>query len=214
MFLQRGYIILIAAAVLFVSGIVISALWAGSFAGTFLRESTIIGQTLIKPSESVNASLQVNDIARPIAVAVHFKPMMTTTTTTTTSPSPQSSLSSSSSTTTNLTLSQTVRDPAGLVVSRNTFVKEFFTAFKPQTTGKYTLTLTNLGRQSVNVDGVFGYIPFINQNNQVNINSLSGIIAGIILVTIAIITLIVGIIVVIIDRRRKGKQPPSPIATR
>src|ERR671932_6843 len=74
MFLQRGYIILIAGAVLFISGIVISALWAGSFAGTFLRESTIIGQTLIKPSESVNASLQVNDIARPIAVAIHFKP--------------------------------------------------------------------------------------------------------------------------------------------
>jgi hypothetical protein len=212
MFLQRGYIILIAGAVLFISGIVISALWAGSFAGTFLRESTIIGQTLIKPSESVNASLQVNDIARPIAIAIHFKPMMTTTTTTTTtSPSPQSS---SSITTTNLTLSQTVRDPAGLVVSRNTFVKEFFTAFKPQTTGKYTLTLTNLGRQSVSVDGVFGYIPFINQNNQVNLNPLSGIIAGIILVTIAIITLIVGIIIVIIDRRRKGKQPPPPIATR
>ena len=52
MFLQRGYIILIAGAVLFILGIVISALWTGYFAGTFLRESTIIGQTLIKPSLS------------------------------------------------------------------------------------------------------------------------------------------------------------------
>jgi hypothetical protein len=208
MFLERGYIILIAGAVLFILGIVISALWTGYFAGTFLRESTIIGQTVIKPSESVNASLQVNDIARPVAVAIRFKPI---TTITTISP-PAQSLSS-----TNLTLSQTVRDPAGIVVSKNTFLKEFFTTFKPQTRGKYTLTLTNLGSsQSVNVDGVFGYIPFVNQNNnQVNLNALGGIIAGIILVIIAIITLIVGIIIVIIDRRRarRGKQPPS-IATR
>src|SRR5919197_6245969 len=115
--LQRGYLILIAGAILLVSGIVISALWVGSFAGTFLRESTIIGQTLVKPSESVNASLQVNDIARPVAVAIRFKPI---TTITTISPSAQS-LSS-----TNLTLSQTVRDPAGVVGSTNTFLKEFF----------------------------------------------------------------------------------------
>jgi uncharacterized membrane protein len=102
------------------------------------------------------------------------------------------------------------------VVSKNIFLKGFFTTFKPQTTGKYTLTLTNLGRQTVNVDGVLGYILFVNQNNnQVNLNALGGIIAGIILVIIAIITLIVGIIIVIIDRRRgrRGKQPP-PIATR
>ena len=72
--LQRSYIILIAGGAMLVAGIIITIVWAGSFAGTFLRESTIIGQTLVKPSESVNASLQVNNIVRPLSIAVHFKP--------------------------------------------------------------------------------------------------------------------------------------------
>jgi hypothetical protein len=179
-----------------ISGIIITIVWAGSFAGTFLRESTIIGQTLVKPSESVNASLQVNNIVRPVSIAVHFKP--TATTGISSSPSPNAT-----------TLGEIVRDPTGKVVNRNTFLKEFFTIFKPETTGKYTLTITNLGRESVNVDGIFGYLPFINQNNQVNFGSLSGIIAGIILFVVGIITLIVGIVILIVDRRKggRGKQP-------
>jgi hypothetical protein len=72
--LQRGYIILIAGGVLVVAGIVLSIFWAGSFAGQFLQENTIIGQTLVMPLESINATLQVNDISRPISVALHFDP--------------------------------------------------------------------------------------------------------------------------------------------
>jgi len=174
-----------------IAGIIITIVWAGSFAGTFLRESTIIGQTLVKPSESVNASLQVNNIVRPVSIAVNFKPAATT------------GISSSQSSNAT-TLGEIVRDPTGKVVNRNTFLKEFFTTFKPETTGKYTLTITNLGRESVNVDGIFGYIPFINQNNQVNLGSLSGIIAGIILFVVGIITLIVGIVILIVDRRKGG----------
>jgi hypothetical protein len=184
--LQRGYMILIAGAALLIAGIIISIVWAGSFAGTFLRESTIIGQTLIKPSESTNASLQVNDIIRPVSIALHFKPAGS-----------------------NVTLNEIVRDPTSKIVNRNTFLKEFFTTFKPDTIGKYTLTITNLGNLPVNVDGVFGYIPFINQNNQVNLSPLGGIIAGVILVIVGIITLIVGILLVMIDKRRAkgGKEP-------
>ena len=52
--LQRGYIILIIGAALLISGIVISALWAGSFAGTFMRENTILSGVSIRPAGSVN----------------------------------------------------------------------------------------------------------------------------------------------------------------
>ncbi len=161
-----------------IAGIIITIVWAGSFAGTFLRESTIIGQTLVKPSESVNASLQVNNIVRPVSIAVHFKPAATT------------GISSSPSSNAT-TLGEIVRDPT-----------------------KYTLTITNLGRESVNVDGIFGYIPFINQNNQVNLGSLSGIIAGIILFVVGIITLIVGIVILIVDRRKGGAGGKQPQITR
>jgi len=66
----------------------------------------------------------------------------------------------------------------------------------------------------VNVDGIFGYIPFINQNNQVNLGSLSGIIAGIILFVVGIITLIVGIVILIVDRRKGGAGGKQPQITR
>ena len=48
--LQRGYIILIIGTALLISGIIISALWAGSFAGTFMRENTILSGVSIRPA--------------------------------------------------------------------------------------------------------------------------------------------------------------------
>jgi hypothetical protein len=184
--LKRGYIILIAGGVLLVAGVVISALWAGSFAGRFLEESTIIGQTLVRPSESINATLQVNDISRPISLALHFEPESAT----------------------NVTLRETVRDPSGRVVNTNEFLKDFFTTFRVNSVGQFTLTVSNQGSIPVNVDGIFGYLPFVGQNNQVNLSPLNGIIIGVILFIVGIITIIVGIVITIIDRRRENRRPP------
>jgi hypothetical protein len=69
--LGRGYIVLIAGGALVVSGMVISALGTGSLIGSFLKSSTIIAQTLIKPSDSVNVTLQVSDVGRILSVAIH-----------------------------------------------------------------------------------------------------------------------------------------------
>src|SRR5215204_1137410 len=105
--LKRGYIILIAGGVLAVAGLVTSAIWASSFAGQFLQENTIIGRTLVRPTQSINATLQVNDITHPISVALHFEPQSST-----------------------VTLRETVIDPSGRVVNTNEFLKDFFTTFK------------------------------------------------------------------------------------
>lgn len=185
--LKRGYIILIAGGALVVAGIAMSAIWAGSFVGQFLQENTIIGQTLVRPSQSINASLQVNDILRPISVALHFEP--------------QSS---------NVTLRETVIDPSGRVVNTNEFLKDFFTTFKVNSVGRFTLMILNQGTSPVNVDGIFGYIPFgfVGQNNQIDLSPLNGIIIGIILFVLGIIALIVGIIFIFIDRKRESRQPP------
>ena len=56
------------------------------------------------------------------------------------------------------------------------FSKDFFTTFKINSVGKFTLTISNQGSSPVNVDGLFGYIPFVGQNNQVNLSPLNGII--------------------------------------
>ena len=187
--LKRGYIILIAGGVLLIVSIVISAVWAGSFAGQFLQENTLISQAVVRPSESINATLQVNDTSRPISVALQFEPESAT----------------------NVTLRETVTDSVGRVVNMNEFLKDFFTTFKVNTVGKFTLTISNQGSSPVNVDGVFGYIPFVGENNQVNLSPFNGILIGIILFIIGLIALIVGVVFVIIDRRKEKNQSASSI---
>jgi hypothetical protein len=120
--LKRGYVILIAGGALVVAGIVISALWAGSFVGQFMQENTIIGHAVVEPSETINATLQINDISRPVSTALHFEPEMA-----------------------NVTLRETVTDPNGRIVNTNDFSKDFFTTFKVNTAGIFTLTILNQG---------------------------------------------------------------------
>ena len=186
--LKRGYIILIAGGGLVVAGIAISAALAGSFVGQFMQENTFIDQAVVGPSKTINATLQVNDISRPIAMGLHIEPESA-----------------------NVILRETVRDPGGRVVNTNEFSKEFFTTFKVNSTGKFTLTVSNQGTSPVNVDVLFGYIPFgfVRENNQVDLSPLNGIIIGIVLFVVGVISLIVGIVFVIIDRRRE-KQRQSP----
>lgn len=188
--LKSGYIILIVGGVLVAAGIVISAAWAGSFVGQFMQENAIISQAAVRPSETINATLQVNDISRPISLALHIEPESA-----------------------NVILGETVRDPGGRAVNTNEFSKDFFTTFKVNSVGKFTLTISNQGSSPVNVDGLFGYIPFgfVGENNQVNLSPLNGIIIGIVLFVVGIIALIVGIVFVIIDRRRENRRQP-PLA--
>ena len=55
-------------------GIMICAAWTGSFVVQFLQENTIISQAVVRPSESINATLQVNEVSRPISIALNFEP--------------------------------------------------------------------------------------------------------------------------------------------
>jgi ABC-type cobalamin transport system permease subunit len=71
--LQRGYIILIIGAALLISGIAISALWAESFAGPFIRENTILNGVSIRPTGLVNTTIQVADTSRPVSLAIHVE---------------------------------------------------------------------------------------------------------------------------------------------
>ena len=183
--LKRGYIILIAGGVLTVAGIVISATAAGSLAGQFLQENTIIGQTLVRPSGTINASLQIDDNSRPLTVALRYEPESA-----------------------NITLRETVIDPFGRIINTNEFSKDFFTTFKANTAGKFTLTILNQGSNPVNVDGIFGYMPFVGENNQVNLSPLNSILTGISLFIIGIIAMAVGIVFAIIDRRRENRRQP------
>ncbi len=188
--MQRGYVILIAGAVLLISGIVISAVWVGYFAGTIIHENAILSGVSIKPAGSVNVSTQVIDTSRPLTLAINVVRNNSTT-------GGQIPIN---------ILRETVRNPNGVIITSNEFTKQFFMTFKPAITGKYIVTIYNLGNSNVSVDVSAGNLPFISANNKVNFNSLSGVIVGIILTIAGIIVLIAGAILLVLDRRRIGPR--------
>ena len=109
---QRGYIILIVGAALLISGIVVSALWAGSFAGIIIRENTILSDVSIKPAGSVNASAQVIDTSRPVSLAIHVER----------NNSPNATTGGQIIIPNNI-LRETVRNPNGVIMTSNEFTK-------------------------------------------------------------------------------------------
>src|SRR5207253_7536437 len=127
--MHPGYIILIAGVVLLISGIVISGLWAGYFAGTIIHENAILSGVSIKPAGSVNVSTQIIDTSRPVTLAINVE--RNNSTTGVQMPS-------------NI-LRETVRNPYGVIITSNEFTKQFFMTFKPAITGKHTITIYNLG---------------------------------------------------------------------
>lgn len=180
--------------VLFVAGIIIAAVWAIPFASTFLQNNTLINQVSIEPSRSVEATTQVTDVSRPISVAIHIERLEGV-----------------------VRLIEIVKDPSGTVVSNNEFSSNLFTTFQPQTTGNHVLNITNAGAGPVAIDATFGYMPFImapasnsGEGGQpvpgVDLSSLSVIITGGVLTAIGFFTIIAGIVIVVIDSRKRGEE--------
>jgi hypothetical protein len=205
--LQRGYIILIIGAVLLIPGIVVCVFWAGSFASSFLRQGLILNDVAIPPSGSANNTIQVTDINHPIALQIHFESHSSNGI----SVSPQNG-QAKTTTNNNTVLREVVADSTGRILSQNDLTKQSFTTFNPTVPGKYTLIISNLGSNPVRVGALFGSATFVNENNQININLFTGVIAGLILIGIGVITLITGIIIVILDRR-KGTRDKESITT-
>lgn len=213
--LQRGYIILIIGAVLVVAGIALTVVYGSSLASLVLRESIILSNVPINPSTSENRTLQITNTEHTLAIALHGE---TAGSGSTQIPPPQQQQASNIS-----IIREEIRDPSGFVVNKNQFNSrssndnfnnnidnsnengDLFTTFKPDVQGRYTLIITNLGPLPVKVGGIFGYIPIIGNDNQINLEPLNGIIAGVILFIIGIITLIVGVIIAVLDRRRRKR---------
>lgn len=142
--LLQHYLV-VAGSIAIVVSIITSSWWAQSFAGRVFRESSLIGETSLDPTDSLNATLQVNDIDSPISLTINSKPK---------------SLDSY--------LSGMIINPHGQIVNKTNFTKQLYTTVLPKTTGNYTLTVTNLGPYHINIDAVFGYLPFTDSIHHVN----------------------------------------------
>jgi uncharacterized membrane protein len=190
--IRRGYIILIIGGALFIAGIIIAAVWAIPFASTFLQNNTLINQVSIQPGRSVEATTQVADVSRSITVAIHIERSEGV-----------------------VRLIETVKDQSGNVVSSNEFSANLFTTFQPQNTGNHILNITNAGAAPVTINAMFGYLPFITAPAStsdggggqpipgVDLSSLSIVITGGVLTAIGFFTIIAGIVIVVIDSRKK-----------
>src|SRR5215831_4910577 len=185
--MRRGYLILIAGGVLIASGIAISVIWAGSLGGRIMNQNTILNGVSIYPSGVTNAITQVNDLSRPLSLVISIE-------------------SNDNTGQANPILRETVRNPIGDIISTNDFAKQFVATIKPDAIGKYTLTINNLGGNFVRIGILFGNLPFVSQNSQLNVNFFAGLVIGGILAIVGIIALIVGLVVVIVDRRRTARN--------
>jgi hypothetical protein len=195
--IRRGYIILIIGGALFIAGIIIAAIWAIPFASTFLQNNTLINQVSIQPGRSVEATTQVADVSRSVTVAIHIERSEGV-----------------------VRLIETVKDQSGTVVSSNEFSANLFTTFRPQNSGNHILNITNAGSAPVTINAMFGYLPFITAPASstsdggdgqpipgVDLSSLSIVITGGVLTAIGFFTIIAGIVIVVIDsrKRREGR---------
>ena len=181
--MQRGYLILIVGGALLASGIAISVIWARSLGGNIIHQNTILNGVSIYPSGTASAITQVNYVSRPLSLVISIEP-------------------NHNIYQANPTLRETVRNPNGELISANQLTKQFLTTIKPDIMGKYTLAIDNLGGRLVSVGILFGNLPFVGQNNQLNLNLFGGLVTGGILAVAGIIALIVGPVVLIVDRRR------------
>jgi hypothetical protein len=220
---QRGPIVLIVGAVLFIAGIIIAVVWAVQFASTladaFLQErGRLINQVSIEPGGSVEAAkTQVTNVSRPITLAIHIQRLGER------GADEGEGLQQRLQQQLQLPPGQrearliaAVKDPSGTVVSSNDFSANLFTTIQPENTGDYTLNVTNAGANNATIYGIFGYLPLLaaatsfeeggQQLPGFDLSTFSGVIVGGVLTTIGFITIITGIIIVVIDSRKRGEQ--------
>jgi uncharacterized membrane protein len=205
--MKRGHIVLISGAALLVAGIIISAVWAVQFAGSFMRDNTFVAQTSIGAGESIDTRIDVRQLDRSVSVAISIDRAGLL----------QQQPSQMPTSTPDIRLKEEVKDPNGRVVSSNEFGDSFFTSFKPEVTGVYTVTVSNLGIRPVTVSGAFGHMPFVGSDGNFPGDGMMGgewglgmIIAGGALASIGLVTLIVGAIITIANSRR---QSPTTTTT-
>jgi hypothetical protein len=190
--MERGHIILIAGAAMLIAGIAVAAISGVSFASRFVSDNTIVGRTTIGPGQSVSAKTDVSEMSKTLTLTVGLDGSGTQ------QPSPQE-----------VRLKETITDPQDRVVNSNEFGDSYVTTIRPQSTGAYTVAITNLGSKAVTVAGTFGYFPIIGPDGKPDLNALFGtgqqqqglgiIIAGGVAAVAGVIVLIVGGVITVAD---------------
>jgi hypothetical protein len=103
-----------------------------------------------------------------------------------------------------------LKGPDASVISDTSFRSNTFVGAKPTSPGLYALLITNQGDTSATINAVFGYLPGVGQNSQVNGQLFAVPIAGSVMVGIGFIVIVIGIVIALVNR--KPKSIPSAAA--
>ena len=183
--MKRGHIILIAGSIILIMGIGISVT---SVIGPFLYESIKVINSTVQPGQSINISRQVAVNAEATTAQLSLALSIAT---------KQQQQQSND----NVLLREQIKDPHGRIVTNDEFKNQFFITTQPQSSGNYTVTITNLGNQLVTVYALFGQVPFVNEKNQIQLGPAILILGGGIAIIFGIIVLISGGVILVMDSR-------------
>jgi hypothetical protein len=86
-----------------------------------------------------------------------------------------------------------------------------FTSFKPELDGIYTLSLHNLGTDQVKIGGIFGYLPITENSGEIDLSTVTGLLAGAWVFVIGIGTLVGGTMIRVLDRTGDKKRQRKPV---
>jgi hypothetical protein len=185
--LKRGYIILLVGAALVIIGISVTAAYGIGIVSVILNESILLSDVLVDPSSSVNRTLDIISLERPVSIALYVE---------------------ANTSQDNPVVEQTITSPNGFIINKNEFSgqSDLFTSFRPQIEGIYTLSLRNLGTDQVKIGGIFGYLPITENSGEIDLSTVTGLLAGAWVFVIGIGTLAGGIVITLVDRGRDKKK--------
>jgi hypothetical protein len=188
--LKRGYIILLVGAALVIIGVSVTAAYGIGIVSVLLNESVIISDVLIDPSSSVNHTLDIVSLERPVSIALYVE---------------------ANTSQDNPVVGQTITSPNGFIVNKNEFSgqSDLYTSFRPQIEGIYTLSLHNLGIDQVKIGGIFGYLPITENSIEMDLSTVTGLLAGAWVFVIGIGTLVGGIVITLVNRSGDKKKKHS-----
>ena len=182
--MQRGYRILVVSGILFATSVSISFVWGITFSGLFIanNQGLLANQITLSTLHAYNTSIYIDSINRPLTIAMD-------------------SINNDQP-----KLREIVTGPSGEVISNSTFQKTYFSTIKPNKTGEYELAVVQLGnntRDNATLNVLFGVLPFLKGNGQLEWSVFTGLIVGIFLFVGGIFFLTAGLVISFKDRNRR-----------
>lgn len=182
--MQKGYRLLVLSGILFVTSVSISFVWGITFSGLFIanNQGLLANQVTLSPLHAYNTSIYIDSIDRPLTIAMD-------------------SINNDQP-----KLREIVTGPSGEVISNSTFQKTYFSTIKPNKTGEYEFSvvqLENKSRDDATLYVLFGVLPFLKENGELEWGVFTGLIVGIFLFVGGIFFLVAGLFISFRDRHRR-----------